>query len=456
MKRDFWHGGSGHEPHHHHHRLLWHEIARTALPAVLAVALVISALVWWIDPAPPRTITMSAGPRNSVFMQTALQYKRILARNGVDLQLVESGGSVENLKRLLEPHGKVDIAFVQSGIAKGMSTDSLMSLGSVFYVPLVVFARGVGDLTALSQLEGKRIAVGSEGSGTHVLALALLAASGIVPGGKTTLLPLSAQAAAEALTDGSIDAALFSGDSTTRALLLKLHETPSLTLMDFSEATAYTRLFPYLSEVDLPRGVLDLRRDLPPQTVHLISPTVEVVARNRLHPAISDLIIEAAQEVNSPAGLLQRAGEFPNPMARGFRISDDALRYYRSGKSFLYRYLPFWLATVADRLLVLLLPAMVLILPAIRFIPALISWRMKSKIYRFYGLLIALERHALSNTTPEEKRTLLSELDSMEAAINGLRMPLVYADALYVLREHVGFVRARLTGSMGVAAAQNR
>jgi hypothetical protein len=450
MKRDFWHGSSSPGPRHPHH-LLWHEIARTALPIALAVALVISALVWWIDPAPPRSITMSAGPRNSVFMLTALQYKQVLARNGVNLEIVESGGSVENLKQLLEPHSRVDIAFVQSGIGQGMSTDSLVSLGSVFYVPLIVFSRGGGSLTDLSQLEGKRVAVGSEGSGTHVLALALLAASGIVPGGKTTLLTLDAQEAAKALTEGSIDAALFSGDSTTRALLLKLHETPSLTLMDFSEAAAYTRLFPYLSEVDLPRGVLDLRRILPPQTVHLISPTVEIIAQSRLHPAISDLIIEAAQEVNGQAGLLQRAGEFPSPMARGFRISDDALRYYRSGKGFLYRYLPFWLATVADRLLVLLLPAMVLILPAIRYLPALISWRMKSKIYRFYGLLIALERRALSNTTPEEKRTLLAELDSMEVAINALRIPLVYADALYVLREHVGFVRARLTGSVGVA-----
>jgi hypothetical protein len=450
MKRDSWHGGSDHGPRHHHRHVLWHEIARVALPIVLGVALLISALVWWIDPAPPRTIRMSAGPLHSVFMNTALQYQKVLARNGVNLELVESSGSVENLKRLLEPHGSIDVAFVQSGIARGMPTDSLVSLGSVFYVPLVVFSRGYG-LRDLSQIEGKRVAVGEEGSGTHVLALALLAANGIVPGGSTTLLPLSAHAAAQALTDGSIDVALFSGESTTRALLLKLHETPSLSLMDFSQATAYTRLFPYLSEVVLPRGVLDLPRDLPPQDVHLISPTVELVARSRLHPAISDLLIEAAQEVNGPAGLLQRAGEFPSPVARGFRMSDDALRYYRSGKSFLYRYLPFWLATVADRLLVLLLPAMVLLFPCVRFIPALISWRMKSKIYRFYGLLIALERRALNRTTPEEKRSLIAELDSMEAAINGLRMPLVYADALYVLREHVGFVRARLTGSMGVA-----
>jgi hypothetical protein len=444
MKRDPWQRDISHEP---HDQPLWHEVVRIAVPVVFAIALLLSGLVWLIHPAPPRTITMSAGPRDSLFMQTAQAYKRILARNDVDLEVLESDGSVQNLHRLLDRNSPVDVGLVQSGIAQGMSTDSLVSLGSVFYVPLVVFYRGA-ELTDLAQLEGKRIAVGREGSGTRMLALTLLAANGIVPGGTTTLLSLDAHQAADALTAGRIDVAMLSGDSTTRALLLRLHEVPGVSFMNFADAPAYTRLFPYLDEVDLPRGVLDLRRGLPPETIHLVSPTVEIVARSNLHPAISDLIIEAAQEVDSGAGLLQRPGQFPSPMVRDFRISDDAARYYKSGKGFLYRYLPFWLATVTDRLLVLLLPLMVLIVPALRIIPQLVSWRMKSKIYRFYGQLIRIERHLLDNATPDEKRKLLVELDQMAESINALRLPLAYADALYVLREHVSFVRSRLTESL--------
>jgi hypothetical protein len=430
-----------------HGHPLWRDVAWVVIPILLAFALAVSAAVWVLRPAPPRTVFMSAGPRDSLFMQTARQYKAILARDGVDLEVLESDGSVENLKRLLTPHGRVDLALVQSGISDGASIASLVSLGSVFYIPLVVFYRG-DTIVDLSQLEGKRIAIGPEGSGTRELALKLFAANGIVPGGKTSLLPLDAQQAASELVAGKIDAALLSGDSATRALILQLHETPGISFMDFSEARAYARLFPFLDEVDLPRGVLDLRRALPPQTIHLVSPTVEILARPTLHPAISDLIIEAAREVHGSAGPLQSAGQFPSPVQREYRISEDALRYYKSGKSFFYRYLPFWLATILERLLVLILPAMVLVVPGIRLIPALIRWRMRSKIYRFYGLLIAIERRVISGSPEENRNHLEQELDRIAASINEVRVPLAYADALYVLREHVSFVRSRLVGTI--------
>jgi hypothetical protein len=199
--------------------------------------------------------------------------------------------------------------------------------------------------------------------------------------------------------------------------------------------------------VDLPRGVLDLRRAVPSQTIHLVSPTVEILARPTLHPAISDLIIAAAREVHGSAGPLQSAGQFPNPVQREYRISEDALRYYKSGKSFLYRFLPFWLATIFERLLVLILPAMVLIVPGVKLIPAVIRWRMRSKIYRFYGFLIGIERRVIGESSPEERSHLVRELDRIDASINEVRIPLAYADTLYVLREHVGFVRSQLAGT---------
>ncbi|HEY1996665.1 TAXI family TRAP transporter solute-binding subunit [Paraburkholderia sp.] len=419
------------------------DLTLTFAPIALLVVVAVTLVVWLVDPAPPKTITMSAGPRDSTFWVAAEEYKKLLARNGVKLNVLESDGSMQNLQRLLDPKQHVDIAFVQGGVTDGLDTSSLMSLGSMFYAPVVVFYRGTG-ITGLSQLEGKRIAVGREGSGTRVLSLDLLQANGITPGGDTSLLPYDGLQAATALVSGQVDAALLNGDSATRMLMLRLLRVPGISVMDFAEAAAYTRLFPYLDEIDLPPGVLDLKRKIPPFTVHLISPTVELVARTSLHPAISDLLIEAAQEVHSTANLLQRAGQFPSPVAREYQISEDAQRYYKTGKSFLYRTLPFWLASVGDRTLVLLVPMAVLLFPALRLIPALYRWRVRSRIYRYYGSLIAIERDALKNPSADEREALFAELDHIEASLNELRMPLAYADAMYVLREHVGFVRARL------------
>ncbi|OAJ60057.1 C4-dicarboxylate ABC transporter substrate-binding protein [Paraburkholderia ginsengiterrae] len=427
------------DPHHAEWRD--HTVAYVVVAAI--VVIVVGLIVWLIDPAPPRTITMSAGPHDSSFLVTAEQYRKILARNGITLNVLESDGSVQNLKRLLDPEQRVDIALVQGGIAGGLDTSSLMSLGSVFYIPVVVFYRGAG-LNQLSQLEGKRIAVGREGSGTRMLALALLKANGIVPGGSSVLVPSDGMQAATQLIAGDVDAAILNGDSATRDLMLRLLRVPGISVMDFSEASAYTRIFPYLNEIDLPPGVLDLQHTIPPETIHLISPTVELVARTSLHPAISDLLIEAAQEVHGTPGLLQHAGEFPSPVAHEYQIGADAQRYYKTGKSFLYRTLPFWLASIADRTLFLLLPVAVLLVPAMRLIPALYGWRVRSRIYRYYGSLIAIERAAMADTTAEERKRLFAELDQIEGTLNRLRMPLAYADAFYVLREHVGFVRSRL------------
>jgi NMT1-like family len=426
-----------------HSATSWRDVAMLWGPIAFLCLVALGVFVWLVDPAPPRTIVMSAGPTDSSFLPTAEAYRKILARNGITLKILISDGSVQNLQRLLDPKQHVDLALVQGGISKGMNTSSLMSLGSMFYAPIVVFYRGSG-VTRLSQFAGKRIEIGREGSGTRVLSLDLLKANGIVPDGAATLMPYDGDQAARKLVDGEADAAFFNGDSATRAMMLRLLQTPGISFMDFAQASAYTRLFPYLSEIDLPPGVLDLGNNVPPVPIHLISPVVELIARPNLHPAVSDLLIEAAQEVHGMPGILQHGGEFPNATAHEYRISEDAARYYRSGKSFLYRNLTFWLASLVDRLLVVLLPIAVLLVPGLRMLPALYRWRIRSRIYRWYGALIAIEREAFSDATDEQRAALLKELDQIEDSVNKLKMPLAYADAFYVLREHVSFVRSRL------------
>jgi TRAP transporter TAXI family solute receptor len=419
------------------------DLAISAGPLVLITVIVIVAAYWYVRPAPPGTITIISGPPGSVFQRTAEKYKKILARNRVKLRILPSEGSMENLKKLNDPAVRVDVGFVQGGMSTGVSVEKLVSLGSVFHEPLVIFYRSAKRVDRISGFDGKRLAIGQEGSGTHVLALILLKANGIEPGGASKLLTLSGEDAAQALIKGNVDAVFLMGDSAAPPIMRKLMRTDGIRLLDFAQADAYTRRFPYLNKLVFPMGVFDFDKNLPSRDIHLVGPVVELVARDTLHPALSDLLIETAREVHGGASLLQRAGEFPAPLEREFRISEDARRFYTSGKGFFYRNLPFWMASLVDRTLVFLVPLIILLIPGMKMVPKYYNWRVRSRIYRVYGKLIALERGMLSQSAPGEREAMLKQLDDIEAEVNNMKMPLAFADQFYVLRDHIGFVRGR-------------
>jgi TRAP-type uncharacterized transport system substrate-binding protein len=423
----------------------WRDLAVTVVPILLLTLVAIGAGFWYVRPAPPNTLTITSGLESSKFRTTAEKYQKILARKGVKLKILPSEGSLENLKRLNDPSFHVDVGFVQGGVAAGMTTEKLVSLGSIFHEPLAIFYHGTAPAERISDFSGKRLAIGPEGSGTRSLALVLLKANGIEAGGPTTLLDLSGEQAAQALLEDKIDAAFLMGDSATPLLMRKLLWTPGIKLLNFPQADAYSRRFRYLNKLELPMGSFDFGKNIPAQDFHLIGPTAELVAREDLHPALSDLLIEAAQEVHGGGSLLQRAGEFPAPIEHEFRISDDAIRYYKSGKSFLFRNLPFWVASLVDRMLVILVPIIIFLIPGLRLVPTLYRWRIRSRIYRWYGALLALERNMRLYSAPEKREEMLKQLDNIEDAVNKMKMPLPFADQFYGLREHIRFVRDRLT-----------
>lgn len=427
-------------------RISMRDLVVIVLPVLLVTAIGIGAAYWLMRPAPPNTLTITTGPEGSTFQLNAEKYKKALAKKGIKLNILPSHGSLENLNRLLDLSVKVDVGFVQGGLTKDRQADRLFSLGSVFREPLALFYRSTKPLTLISQLAGKRLAIGPEGSGTRAVAMELLKANGIGPN-NATLLDLGGEAAAWALVDGKADAAFLMGDSATPGDMRSLIWTPGVHLYDFVQAEAYSRRYPYLNQLVIPMGALDFGQNVPASDVHLVAPTVELVARGTLHPALSDLLIEAAKEVHGRATLLQSAGEFPAPVEHEYRLSDDAKRYYTSGKKFLYRYLPFWLATLVDRFLVVFVPIVVLFIPGLKLVPALYSWRVRSRIYRWYGILISIERTLLSEHTSEERGETLKQLDEIEAAVNRMKIPLSYADQFYVLRDHISFVRERYAKS---------
>jgi TRAP-type uncharacterized transport system substrate-binding protein len=425
----------------------WRDLALTVGPFALLCATLGWLAIWLLDPAPPRTLSLAAGPEGSLFFNQARQYRDILARNGIKLMLVETEGSQDNLARLQAPHGGVDAGLVLDGVAQRDGAQALVSLGTVSHQPLMVFYRHATPITRLADFAGLRLSIGRLGSGARTLALALLKANGIEPGQATQLRALEADDAVQDLLDGEINAVFLMGDSARPETIRKLLFTSGIRLFSFDQADAYARRFAYLNKLTLPMGAFDLGHNIPAQTVTLVAPTVELVVRADLHPALSDLLIEAAQEVHGRRTVLQDAGEFPQARATDFTLSDDAARFYKSGKGFFYRRLPFWLASLTDRILLLLLPIGVLLIPGLRLLPWLYQWRIRSRIYRWYGALIALERSLLDAPSPTQQASLLARLDDIEQAVNDISVPLAYVDQLYVLREHIGFVRRRLSAT---------
>jgi hypothetical protein len=296
----------------------------------------------------------------------------------------------------------------------------------------------------LSELNGKRLAIGPAGSGTHSLALTLLELNGIHPGGTTSLLDLEAADAAKALLEGAADAVFLMGDSTSPQVMRELLLTPGIQILNFTQADGYIRRITYLNKLELPKGSIDFGKNIPAQDVYLVGPTVELLARPNLHPALSDLLLEAAQEVHGGASVLKRKNEFPAPLEHDFPISAAANRYYKSGKGFLYRSLPFWLASLVNPLLVAIVPVVVLLIPGLRAIPFVFQLRMKLRLYYWYRTLLALERQLVGSHPSETHDQLLIRLDEIEKGVNQMKVPASFADQFYALRGYITFVRNQL------------
>ncbi len=420
--------------------------AATLCTILFSVLVVLFAGYWFFHSAPPTTLTITSGDEGSVFHRNAKRYAKILAREGVTLNILPSKGSLENLRRLSDPKFKVDVGFVQAGVAKDQNTENLVSLGSIAYEPLYLFCHAEKAYKLLSQFEGKRLAIGEQGTGTNVLALALLALNGIQPGGTTELLEMDDQDAEKALLEGKIDAAFMMGDSASSRTMRELLKQPGITAFHFSQADAYTRRIKYLNKLVLLEGSIDLGKNIPNQNINLLSPTVELIARADLHPALSDLLLEAATEVHGRAGRYQKKGEFPALIEHEYNISPDAQRFYKSGKGFFYRYLPFWMASLLNRILVVIVPMLLILIPGLKSIPLIFGWRMRLRLLRWYRILLTLESDLSRENTPGQREELIQRLDRVEQAINKMKVPASFAGQFYTLRSHMAIVRARLTG----------
>ena len=423
----------------------WRDLFQVGLPMLVLLVAGFWLAAQFIKPAPPRQLVISTGADGGGYQRYAARYKDVLQSYGVELIERPSLGAVENLARLRDPETDVDAGFLQGGLASTAEGDRLLSLGGLFPEPLWVFYRrelSQQPLERLDQLRGRRIAIGHEGSGARQLAMELLAANGLDKS-PTRLVELDGMAAARALRAGKVDVVMTVGPLRS-ALVWSLLYSSEVRLMSLAQAEAYTRLFPYLQQLTLARGSVDLQRDLPARDVHLLAPLATLAIREDLHPALVDLLLEALREVHGEADILQRPGEYPRAQAVDYPLSPVAERYYKSGKGFLQRNLPFWLATLVDRSLVLLVPVIALLLPLARFAPLLYGWRVRRRIFRRYGELKFIEAELDLEPMRHTREEWLQRLDAIEADAHQLTTPLAFADMVYHLRSHIELVRATI------------
>ncbi|MBX3668451.1 MAG: ABC transporter substrate-binding protein [Rhodocyclaceae bacterium] len=433
----------------HLRTLSWRDLLAVAVPAVLVVAAGFWAASHFVRPAPPKQIRMATAGPGSYYQMYATRYKLFLERYGVELVVVPSAGSVENLARLRrgaeDPEG-VDAAFIQGGVKGGEADDDLESLGAIYPEPVWVFVRGK-PLQRLDQLRGRRIAIGPEGSGTRRLALDLLEAHGLA-GDSAKLLPLGGQAAIDAIRNGEVDAVVLVSAARSASVWTLLY-MPGVHPMDFSQADAYTRRFPFLQKLTLPQGAVDLMADIPGRNLQLVGPIANVVVHADIHPALADLLLLAMRDTHSRADLFVRAGEFPAATPTDFPLSARARRFYEQGPPLLQRYLPFWIANLIDRLMVLLLPLLALALPLARLLPGLYAWRVRARLYQWYGELKFIERELEVNPTAHTRAEWEASLQRVDIAVGRIPVPLSFADYAYNLRLHVGVVRQEVQRRFG-------
>ncbi len=417
-----------------------------ALPALLLV-IAAFALAWqFVRPAPPKKIVMSTGAAGGAYHYFGERYRDKLAQDGVEVELRPSSGAVENLLRL-KTDDSVDVGFIQGGIANEPESEDLATLGSMYLEPVWIFHRGSARLDRIAQLKGMNIAIGQPGSGTQLFALQLLAANGVATH-DARLKPLGGMAAVEALKRGEVDALFVVGAPQAPVVDTLLH-TAGVDLLNFAQADGYVRHFPHLQKITLPHGAIDIHADRPPRDIQLLAATANLVVKADIHPAIVTLLLKHAREIHSPPGLLQAANAFPSADDHSLPMHVMARRFYDSGPPLLQRYLPFWLAVLIDRLFVMVLPLFAVVIPLSKVLPAIYNWRMRSRVYKWYGELKFLE--AEIEDTPEADRTpdalaaFRARLDRIEHRAAHRKLPLAFANELYTLREHIALVRRRLT-----------
>ena len=406
-----------------------------------AAAIFLGASLFILTTLPPRELVMATGAEGDANYELGIRYREILAKEGVKLQLQPTAGGLENLKYLRDPQSRVSVGFIQGGTVTSKEAPELESLGTVFYEPLWLFRRGeIGE--GVQALRGRRLSIGAEGSGGRALALQIIERTKIdsIIGDLSGFAP---QAAAEKLMAGDIDAA-FIVTAWESPVVQALLNAKGIEVSSAQRADAFVAIYPFLHKLVLPAGVIDLLTNRPPSDVVLLAPKASLVVRADLHSALQYVLLNAAVQIHSQPGIFQKAGEFPAAESIGIPLSQEAQRFYKTGRPFLQGYLPFWGATLVEKVFVVLVPLAALLFPMFKFLPQTYDWMMQLRIRRLYDEIRSIESQMNAEGAEVDASALNAKLDLIDKHANQMQLPNVYASSVYTLRSHIDLVRTRL------------
>ena len=419
---------------------------RQHLLAVIVAASCLGGVIWLAleiaIPAPPTKITIAGSFKGGHYEALGLRYKDILARSHLKVDVRATDGALENLRLLNDPHSGIQAAFMQGGIANGEQAPDLLSLGRIDHQIFWLFHPADETLSDLTQLKGKRIALGPTGSGTRTVSEKILNVGGVTSE-NTTFLSLTPQSAVNALNDGAVDA-LFLNFSPDSPILQALLRSPKYRPMSFTDAEALTRIFPFLVRLVMPRGVVDYETKVPASDVILIATTNVVLVRKELHPSIIDLLVQTMVEVHSAPGIFRRIGEFPTSTDPEYPVAEEASDFYKNGPSFLNRYFLPWVTNYFKRAIALVLTAIAIIVPVFSYSPRLYKWLVEYRLRGLYRHLRKIEASLQKNLTAPDIVALEDEIETLDRDIINLGVPTRHSDLYFMIKSHLNLVRTRI------------
>ena len=430
---------------------------------LLAIGLLVGAY-WWLNPQPPRTVVLATGPAGSAYADFGQRYAQALAREGIRVELLPTEGPTSSLQALRD--GDADVAFVRGGSddtpedEREAANEGILSLGALFYEPLWLFYRPAAlsgpvpkktmappltRLSSLSQLRGLRVNVDQAGSGVPDLVRRLLQANGL-SADAIVASDMAPEAAARALQAGQIDAVVLVTAPESPVVQRLLQQT-DIALADLPQADALSRRFPFLQTVTLPRGMVDLARDLPPENIGLLAATTALLTHEDTHPALRQLFAQTAQQLHGGAGWFNGVRDFPNTRTSELPVSPEGDRAINGRPPFWQRFLPFWASNLLERMWLVIGGLIVLLLPLSRVVPPLYTYRVRQRVFRWYARLQTVE--ARMEEGDADVVELRNELDELDRVASQIAVPLAHAEELYALKNNIERTRKRLLARQG-------
>jgi TRAP-type uncharacterized transport system substrate-binding protein len=410
-----------------------------AFLSVIAAAIATVALIYLSrDLVPPGRLVFAGGAEGGGYSQLAGRYRTLLARDGIEMVVLETEGSAENARLLAS--GAVDAGLLQGGIPVDGDVETL---GAVFLEPVFVFLRADLPLPRNpAEWDDLSVAAGAEGSGTRAAVRSLLAAVG-PEAPALRLVSLGGAEAADAVIAGEVDAAVFVAPIDA-PYLAPLFAAPEVELAELDHLATLSRRLPDSHVITLPSGAFSFEPPNPQGPIRILTLAANLVAQRDLHPALVDRLVAAAVEIHGDQDILSRQGEFPTMSLATLPQDPYARGLIEDGPSPLSRFLPYWVVAQISRFAILLLPILFILVPLLRALPAVYVWRQRRRVFRHYAAIRAIDQEVAQVSDAAALDALAEQLDRIEGDIASLNLPLPYREYAYTARLHIDLIRKRI------------